>query len=204
MTEEQFTATVLAGKGLLAALTERDRHTVWHQDRVGFLAEHLARQLGLSGGEIRQARATGIYHDVGKIAVPDEALFKPGPLTHAEWSAMQAHSEIGERILLASENPLLRSIAGFVRHHHERFDGSGYPDGLSAGEIPLVAQIVSIADAYDAMASERPYRPIRQHETIIAVLAGEVWQKWDSVLFDALVRLFERDPEVVQSYTQPA
>jgi HD-GYP domain-containing protein (c-di-GMP phosphodiesterase class II) len=200
MTEEQFTAALLAGKGLLAALTERDRYTVWHQDRVGLLAEHLARQLGLSGSEVRQARATGIYHDIGKIAVPDDALFKPGPLTHAEWSAMQAHSEIGERILMASENPLLRSIAGFVRHHHEKYDGSGYPDGLSGGEIPLVAQIVSIADAYDAMASERPYRPIRRHETIVAVLAGEVWQKWDGTLFDALVRIFERDPEVARSY----
>lgn len=200
MTEDQFAATVLAGKGLVAAMLARDHTTVWHQDRVALLAEHLARQLGVSDAEARQARSAGLQHDIGKIAISDATLFKQGPLTQAEWLEMQAHAEIGERILRATENPLLCSIAGYVRHHHERFDGTGYPDGLQGSEIPLIAQIVSIADAYDAMAAVRAYRPPRPHRAIIAILTSEVGQKWDGAMFDALVRLFEVDSEIVSAY----
>lgn len=200
MTEDQFAATVLAGKGLVAAMHARDHTTVWHQDRVALLAEHLGRQLGVSDTEARQARSAGLYHDIGKIAISDATLFKAGPLTQAEWLEMQGHAEIGERVLRATEHPLLCSIAGFVRHHHERFDGTGYPDGLQGSEIPLIAQIVSIADAYDAMAAVRTYRPHRPHRSIIAILASEVGQKWEGAMFDALVRLFEHDSEIVSAY----
>lgn len=200
VTDEQFRATVFAGKGLVAAMQARDHTTVWHQDRVALLAEHLGRQLGVSDAEVWQARSAGLYHDIGKIAIPDATLFKQGPLTQAEWLEMQAHAEIGERILRATENPLLCSIAGFVRHHHERLDGTGYPDGLHGEEIPLIARIISIADAYDAMASVRSYRPNRPRRSIIAVLASEVGQKWDGAMFDALVRLFENDSEIVSAY----
>lgn len=200
VTHEQFLATVLAGKGLVAAMQARDHTTVWHQDRVALLAEHLGRHIGVSEAEARQARSAGLYHDIGKIAISDATLFKQGPLTQAEWLEMQAHAEIGERILRATENPLLCSIAEYVRHHHERFDGTGYPDGLVGSEIPLIAQIVSIADAYDAMAAVRAYRPPRPHRAIIAILASEVGQKWDGAMFDALVVLFEGDSEIVTAY----
>jgi putative nucleotidyltransferase with HDIG domain len=192
MTEEQFSAAVLAGKGLIAAMHERDHGTARHLNRVASLSERLAQHLELADIEVKQTRATALYHDIGKIAVPDEPLFKPGPLSPAERATMQTHPEIGERILKATENRFLGSIAVFVRHHHERFDGSGYPDGLAGNTIPLVAQIVSIADAYDAIASERPYRPTQRHETTVATLAAEVGQKWNADLFDALVTMFEK------------
>ncbi|GAA5181754.1 HD domain-containing protein [Niveibacterium umoris] len=194
MTQDQFDAFIAAGKSLVVAIDERDTVTSRHLNRVATLAEYLALHCGTSETDARRARAAGQLHDIGKIAIPDAVLFKDGPLTHEEWSIMQSHSAIGQRILIASENPHLASIADIVRNHHEHFDGSGYPDGLAGDEIPLLARIVSLADAYDAMASPRPYRPLQAHTRIMSILSSEVGTKWDASLFDALTGVFDNNP----------
>jgi two-component system cell cycle response regulator len=141
---------------LLQALQERNPDLGMHLDDVGRLAEATALKLGLPQERVEQVRTTGELHDVGKVAIPDAILNKPGPLDGSEWEFVRRHSEIGERIVAAA--PALGEVAALVRATHERFDGSGYPDGLVAHEIPLAARIVGVCDAYDAMITERPYQ----------------------------------------------
>ncbi len=141
---------------LLQALQERNPDLGTHLDDVGQLAEATAVKLGLSPEDAEQARATGELHDVGKVAIPDAILNKPGPLDDSEWEFIRRHSEIGERIVAAA--PALREVAPLVRSTHERWDGTGYPDRLSAHAIPLASRIVAVCDAYDAMITDRPYQ----------------------------------------------
>jgi two-component system cell cycle response regulator len=141
---------------LLQALQERNPDLGMHLDDVGRLAEATALKLGLPQERVEQVRTTGELHDVGKVAIPDAILNKPGPLDGSEWEFVRRHSEIGERIVAAA--PALGEVALLVRATHERFDGTGYPDGLVAHEIPLAARIVGVCDAYDAMITERPYQ----------------------------------------------
>jgi two-component system cell cycle response regulator len=141
---------------LLQALQERNPDLGLHLDDVGRLAEATALKLGLSQEDADQARTTGELHDVGKVAIPDAILNKPGPLDESEWEFVRRHSEIGERIVAAA--PALGEIAPLVRSTHERWDGSGYPDQLTGQEIPFGARIVAVCDAYDAMTTQRPYQ----------------------------------------------
>jgi HD-GYP domain-containing protein (c-di-GMP phosphodiesterase class II) len=120
------------------------------------LAERIAGRLGLGAQEIKLISLAAKLHDVGKTAIPDEILNKPGPLDQDEWEFMRRHTVIGERIILAA--PSLAPTAGLVRSSHERFDGTGYPDALDGGAIPLGASIIAVCDAFDAMVSKRPYR----------------------------------------------
>jgi two-component system, cell cycle response regulator len=143
------------GGVLLQALLEREPELRGHVDRVAELAVAVARRLGLPHDELDAIGRAASLHDVGKVAVPDAILHKPGPLDDAEWSFMRQHTIVGERILRAA--PALGHVAGLVRASHERFDGSGYPDGLSGHEIPLGARIVAVCDAFHAMTSERAY-----------------------------------------------
>jgi HD-GYP domain-containing protein (c-di-GMP phosphodiesterase class II) len=141
---------------LLQALQERDPELGTHLDDVGRLAHATALKLGLPQELTEHVRTTGELHDVGKVAIPDAILNKPGPLDDSEWAFVRRHSEIGERIVGAA--PALADIAPLVRATHERWDGHGYPDGLAAYAIPLAARIVAVCDAYDAMITERPYQ----------------------------------------------
>jgi two-component system, cell cycle response regulator len=141
---------------LLQALMERNPDLGEHLDDVGRLAAATALKLGLSAERTEQVRTTGELHDVGKVAIPDAILNKPGPLDEREWEFVRRHSDIGERIVAAA--PALGEVARLVRSTHERWDGAGYPDGLVAGEIPLGARIVAVCDAYDAMTTDRSYQ----------------------------------------------
>jgi HD-GYP domain-containing protein (c-di-GMP phosphodiesterase class II) len=141
---------------LLRALIERSPDLEAHASDVGALAEAVAVHLGLSEAEIEEVRHAAQLHDVGKVAVPDAILRKPGPLTAQEWEFIRQHTIIGERILAAA--PSLTGVAKLVRSSHERWDGGGYPDALAGEQIPLGARIVAVADAYDAMVTDRPYR----------------------------------------------
>jgi diguanylate cyclase (GGDEF)-like protein/putative nucleotidyltransferase with HDIG domain len=145
-----------AVEALAIALLERDRYTGEHSESVVEMAVAVARSLGLSSAQVEDVRAAALLHDIGKVGIPDAILNKPGPLTPAERTVMAEHPVIGERIL--------RGIGGFapvaeiVRHEHESFDGSGYPDGLVGDEIPIGSRIILACDAYHAMTSDRPYR----------------------------------------------
>jgi diguanylate cyclase (GGDEF)-like protein len=141
---------------LMRAVEERSPSLGGHVGDVAGLATQVARRLGLSEDEVARVHAAAELHDVGKLAVPDAILDKPGPLDDDEWAFMRRHTIIGERILLAA--PALADVAPLVRASHERWDGGGYPDGLAGEQIPLGARIVSLCDAYDAMVTDRAYR----------------------------------------------
>jgi putative nucleotidyltransferase with HDIG domain len=149
-------ANLSFASALVATLDARDRYTAGHSTAVAVYARDIATQLGLSADQQELAHLCGLVHDIGKIGLSAGLLEKPGALNLEERREMQRHSEIGERILANVDT--YAEIASVVRHHHERMDGEGYPDGLVGDEIPLLSQIIAVADAYNAMTSDRPYR----------------------------------------------
>ena len=173
-----------ATEGVLFALARaveaRDRHTIHHAERVGRYAQAIGRAFGLDSEDSELLYEGGVLHDLGKIAIPDAILQKPGPLTDTEFALMRTHSAEGERICLS-----LRSVAHFlpiIRHHHERVDGGGYPDHLRADAIPLGARIAAIADAWDAMVSDRPYRVGLGCDEARSRLSAGAGRQWDANL----------------------
>lgn len=162
---------------LATAVEAKDSFTERHTQRVGESARLLGERLGLPEQTLETLYRGGMIHDIGKIGVADSILHKPGPLNESELPQMQAHVAIGESIVRP-----LRSTSGLlpiIRHHHERFDGSGYPDGLRAREIPRVARIVSVCDAFDALVNDRPYRTRCSTEQALAVLRAGAGTQWD-------------------------
>jgi putative two-component system response regulator len=169
---------------LATAVEAKDSFTERHTQRVGESARLLGQRLGLPETTLDVLYRGGIIHDIGKIGVSDSILHKPGPLEPSEVPQMQAHVEIGESIVRP-----LRSTSGLlpiIRHHHERFDGHGYPDGLRAREIPRAARIVSVCDAFDALVNDRPYRLRRSAEEALAVLRAGSGTQWDPETVDLL------------------
>ncbi len=160
-------------ESLALAIEVRDRYTRGHCDRTGRIAVALGRRFDLDADALEQLELGAYFHDVGKIGVPDHVLLQPGQIPDEEWSAMQAHSEIGERIFLASRHRHAIAVGRIIRHHHEAMDGSGYPDGLVGEQIPLAARILRVADSYDAMTTRRPYSPERSHHDAMRILHGE-------------------------------
>ncbi len=151
-TRDLLTASV---ESLAAAVEAKDLYTQNHSRHVARYARKIAEALGLDTETVGHVELAGLLHDVGKIGIPDSVLEKPGPLDSAEWAAMQLHPVIGEQILAG--NPVLAPLLALVRHHHERWDGHGYPDRLRGDDIPIGASIISLAEALDAMTSQRPY-----------------------------------------------
>jgi putative two-component system response regulator len=171
------------------ATEARDRYTIHHADRVARYAREIARAHGLHGPDLAFIYQGGILHDLGKIAIPDAILHKPGPLDDEEFAIIRTHSEVGERICLP-----LRSTTRFLpilRHHHERVDGGGYPDHLAGTAIPLGARIVAISDAWDAMLSDRPYRAGLGREETLRRLRGGAGTQWDAGLVEIFLKLHE-------------
>ncbi len=180
-----------AVEALAIALLERDRYTGEHSESVVDMAVAVARNLGLSPSQVEDIRAAALLHDIGKVGIPDAILNKPGPLTPDERSVMAEHPVIGERIL--------RGIGGFapvadiVRHEHESFDGSGYPDGLAGEQIPIGSRIILACDAYHAMTSDRPYRSRMSHADAFRELRRCAGGQFDPRVTEALVaRLYHQ------------
>ena len=144
----------------------------------------LAVRLGADEETVELTRLAGTLHDLGELAVPEEILRKPGPLTDAERAALERHSRIGSRML---ESLGVDSVAAWVRHHHERWDGTGYPDGLAGEEIPLGARIVLVADAFDAMTSDSVHRAARSTEEALAELRAGAGTQFDPAVVAALI-----------------
>jgi putative two-component system response regulator len=157
---------------LALTVEARDAYTAGHCQRLAVYSTALGRQLGLSEDELAALTQGGYLHDIGKIAIPDAVLLKTGPLTAEEFTLMKEHTVIGERLCAGLRS--LRLVRPIIRHHHERLDGSGYPDGLSGDAIPLLAQIISIADTFDAITTNRPYRRAAPAEEAFGVLRREV------------------------------
>ena len=170
--------------GLANALEAKDEYTRGHSDRVAALARRLALEAGLTVRQADMIAQSGLLHDLGKIGVPEHILRKPGPLTEEEWAVMRRHPVTGSQIVTPLE--FFSDGALIVRHHHEREDGSGYPDGLSGETIPLGARVVAVADVYDALTSDRPYRRALTHGEALERLAVEAGRTLDA----RLTRLF--------------
>jgi putative two-component system response regulator len=172
---KQYTDDLDSAEAILRSLAltieARDAYTQEHCDRLASYSVELGRHLGLPAEDLAALQRGGYLHDIGKIGIPDALLLKPTKLTPAEFELMKQHTVIGDR--LCGELRSLKLVRQIVRHHHERFDGSGYPDGLRGDEIPLLAQIVGIADLYDAMTTDRPYRRALTQEEAFDALTDE-------------------------------
>jgi len=173
-------------QALTGSMQARDFNTQGHCDRLQELAALLARSLDLPHDSVNDLSLLARFHDLGKVGIPDHILFKPGNLTDEEWRQMRQHCEIGHRI--ASSVPDLEPIAEFILKHHERWDGQGYPLGLSGRNIPLPCRILAIADAYDAMTSDRPYRGAMTSEEALAELRRCAGTQFDPELVDRFIR----------------
>ena len=181
---EQLRAANLSfAKGLIATLDARDRYTAGHSAAVAIYARDIAERMGMDPVQQELAHLCGLVHDIGKIGLPAGLLEKPGALTLDERREMQRHSEIGERILANVDT--YAEIASIVRHHHERVDGQGYPDGLAGADIPLLSRIIAVADAYNAMTSDRPYRDAMPSRVARLRLAQAVETQFDTSIVAA-------------------
>jgi two-component system cell cycle response regulator len=170
---------------LLEALTEREPELLLHLEGVGALAVETGRMLGLRRDELEELSKAAQLHDLGKLAVPDEILHKRGPLDEREWEFIHQHTLVGERILRAS--PAYQNVAAIVRSSHERWDGSGYPDGLAGETIPLASRIICVCDAYDAMISDRPYRAALSAEAALNEIERSAGTMFDPTVARVLV-----------------
>lgn len=184
-----------------ASIEARDHYTGGHVERVTRYATHLAPHVPGFDMDLNSFRMACLLHDVGKIAVPDSILNKPEPLTYEEFQVMQTHPAKGYEMVLRTRVPV--EVAAVVKHHHERWDGQGYPDSLRADEIPMAARVLAVADAFDAMTSDRAYRaalPLWEARTRIMAGAGT---QFDPVVVDAFVLQFERWVELQRSLVDP-
>jgi HD-GYP domain-containing protein (c-di-GMP phosphodiesterase class II) len=181
---EEFDVEAVAA--LVAAVEVKDRETQGHNRRVAEICVQIGHELGMTASELRTLARSGLLHDVGKLGIPDAILHKQGPLTEAEWVVMKTHPEIGLRILQRCGHFKRELLA--VLYHHERIDGSGYPHGLSGEAIPIEARIVAVADTYDVLTSDRPYRKARSAVEARATVQSEAGGHLDARLVDALFK----------------
>ena len=173
---------------LALSIEAKDPYTEGHCDRLSKYSVALAQRRGLPEELQVVLRRAGIVHDIGKVAVPDQILLKPGPLTQDEWNIMKQHPVVGERICAPLKS--FRHVLPVIRSHHEKLDGSGYPDGLKGEEIPLTAQIMQTVDVYDALTTARPYRKALSPKEAFAIIQSEVKKGWwNAELVDLLERL---------------
>jgi putative two-component system response regulator len=184
---KQYTDELESAEGVLFSLAQsieaRDPYTSGHCERLAEVSSRLGQKLGLPEEEIKALRRAGIVHDIGKVVVPDAILLKPGPLSAVEIEVMRKHPVVGERICAPLRTFGL--VLPIIRHHHERHDGSGYPDGLRGDEIPLTAAILQLADVYDALTTDRPYRKASSPEFALQIMDEEATRGWwDRNLFD--------------------
>jgi len=184
---KQFTDELENAETVLFTLAQsieaRDPYTSGHCERLAAMSSRLGARLAIPEEHIKALRWAGTVHDIGKVVVPDAILLKPGPLTPEEMAVMRKHSVVGERICAPLRT--FRLVTPIIRHHHEKRDGSGYPDRLRGEEIPLTARILQLADVYDALTTDRPYRTAIPSEQALQIMDDEAklgW--WDQELFD--------------------
>ncbi|OGB92732.1 MAG: metal-dependent phosphohydrolase [candidate division NC10 bacterium RIFCSPLOWO2_12_FULL_66_18] len=173
---------------LALSVEAKDPYTNGHCDRLARYSVALGKSLGLHAEQLKTLQRGGVLHDLGKVGVPESILLKPGPLNDMERAVVREHPAIGERICKPLKS--LRMVLPIIRHHHERWDGSGYPDGLAGEAIPLTARIMQVADIYDAFTTERPYKRALTQEEAIALMREETAKGWwDPRLVEAFISL---------------
>lgn len=200
---KQFTDELENAETVLFSLAlgveARDPYTDGHCHRLAEQAVRLGRALGLGGEDLQALRRGGVLHDIGKIAVPDAILRKPGALDEAEQMIMRRHPVTGERICKPLRS--LQRVLPIIRHHHEHWNGEGYPDGLAGERIPLLARVLQVVDAYDALTTHRPYKPAWPHARAQAVLLEEARRGWWD---ESILRLFLRQQEAWPGWQRQA
>jgi putative nucleotidyltransferase with HDIG domain len=174
---------------LSAAVDARDHYTYGHSRRVNTYAVALAEAIGLSPDEVSRVSTAALLHDIGKIGVPDKILNKKGKLDDEEWKAIKSHPRLGANIV--GNVPSLASCMSGILYHHERWDGTGYPEGLRGEVIPLASRILAVADAFAAMTSPRPYREALEEDQVLAQLRREAGKQFDPTLVEAFIGLIE-------------
>ena len=185
---------------LALAVEQRDRHTAGHCERLALMGVSIGLAMGLEIGSLLVLYRGGYLHDIGKIGIPDSILFKPGKLTAEEWATMRSHTTRGAEI--CQHMKTLKPVLPLIRHHHERWDGSGYPDGLRADEIPVLARILQIADIYDALISPRPYKNAYSPDEALGTIQEETERGWrDPDLVKLFVGMHENVISKVADYT---
>jgi len=185
--EESSLETVLA---LAKTVEARDQYTGGHSNKMVDLSEQIARKLNCNFAEVQNIRWAALLHDIGKIGIPDQILHRSGPLTKEEWVIMRQHPQIGAEIVLMVSN--LAHVAMLILSHHERYDGTGYPNGLQQEEIPLGARILAVADAYSAITDGRVYRPARSHREAISELQNCTGKDFDPRVVKAFLSVVEQ------------
>jgi len=183
---------------LQRALAEKSYETEEHARHMQKLSVSLAKRLNLTESQVNTISLVALLHDIGKVSIPEDILNKPGPLNAAEWKIMKQHCESGYRILISC--PELREVAEGVLAHHERWDGTGYPQGLRGAEIPIIARIVSLADAYDAMISQRPYRSPMTPKEALAEIKTYSGTQFDPNLAAEFIAMMEEADKLGAGY----
>jgi putative nucleotidyltransferase with HDIG domain len=189
--KEQKKICEMAARTILHALDAKDSYTFGHSMRVAYFSLSLGREIGLSEEELYDLELAALFHDIGKIAVPDSVLLKPSRLTEDEFLKMKSHPSKSAEILEGFTH--FDEVAKFAKHHHERWDGRGYPDGLKGEDIPLFSRIILIADTFDAMTSSRPYRKGLDYEIAYAELEEFSGSQFDPELAPAFIRAMKRE-----------
>jgi len=177
-------------RSLASAIDAKDPYTRGHSERVAALSVEIGRELGLDAEPLKTLEYAGILHDIGKIGVPEAVLRKPDKLTPEERTLVKSHAPVGAEIVEGIE--FLRSAEPAIRHHHERWDGGGYPDGLAGEAIPLVARIINAADTWDACTSERPYQRAYSAPEVVSILDSLRGKQIDPAVHEAILRVVER------------
>lgn len=191
-TQQLYEAQTKVIECLGKAAEYRDNETGMHVIRMSQSCALLARELGLDDDQCELILRASPMHDIGKIAIPDDVLLKPGILNTQEWETMKTHSEVGAEILSGYETELMQTAAEIARTHHERWDGKGYPDGLKGEEIPLYTRIVSVCDVFDALTSERPYKKAWSVKEAMDYLNAHSGTQFDPAVVDAFVRVLDK------------
>jgi len=177
-------------RGLAKAIEAKDRYTIGHSERVACNSAILGMRLGMDENELQQLYWSGLLHDLGKLGVPEHILHKPGKLVPEELEQVQRHSHLGDEIL-SRISPLFYSISDGVRHHHEKWDGSGYPDGLQEDQIPFFARVLAVCDIFDALTSERTYRDSLQPNEAVKIIREGAGTHLDPDVVEQFLRAFQ-------------
>jgi HD-GYP domain-containing protein (c-di-GMP phosphodiesterase class II) len=197
--QSEFFASVV--RALTSAIDAKDPYTCGHSDRVARLSVCLARHLHCSPEELNTIYLSGLLHDIGKIGIDDNVLRKPGPLTPEELEHIKTHPELGCRILDGVKQ--LDKVLPIVRHHHEAWNGHGYPDGLVGEECPFLARVVAVADSIDAMSSDRPYRKGMSDEKLDSILRDGAGKQWDAGVVEAAFQVRDELRRIGQEERKP-
>ena len=181
----------IPAQALVCALKYRDEYTQLHSERVAGLALDLGKKCDLSLLELDILTIAANLHDIGKIGIADNVLLKPGRFEPSEWEEMKTHAEKSEGIINGLAFVGKDIVGKAVRHHHEKFDGTGYPDNLIGEEIPIMSRIISIVDNYDALSEKRSYHSVRTHDEVMKIMQEEAPEKFDLVVFQIFIKLIE-------------